>query len=288
MKTHCLSVLLPVCALASESANYSMTPLTLDGGGRRSASASYKLDSSVASGGAAGAGNYGARTGYAGSLYEVLGLDVSASSLTVSEGGNGQLTASLLLDDASLLTLDPPAVTWSVQSGPLTGVASNGLATAGIVYQNTSASAQGSYQSFTDTVTLTVSNVNADDFGTYAGDGLADDWQVQYFGHNNSLAGPAIDADGDGFDNRFEYNARLVPTDPLSFFSMNIEDAPGGGHAVTFFPRLSGSTYTLLGSSDLSLWAPVSGATIDAGTIRTIIDPAGTGPRRFYSISVQR
>lgn len=113
-------------------------------------------------------------------------------------------------------------------------------------------------------------------------------WQVQYFGVNNPAADPQFDPDGDGWDNLFEYNACLIPTDPLSTFSFSIEETPGGGHVVTFSPRLPGCTYSLLGSSNLTLWEPVTGAVTDAGSVRTILDPAGTGPRRFYFIQVQR
>ncbi len=113
-------------------------------------------------------------------------------------------------------------------------------------------------------------------------------WQVQYFGVNNPAAAPQLDPDGDGQDNLFEYNACLIPTDRLSFFSMSIIDLTGGGHAVTFSPRQPGCSYFLQGSSDLSLWAPVAGTVTDAGTVRTILDPAGTGERRFYFIRVQR
>ena len=113
-------------------------------------------------------------------------------------------------------------------------------------------------------------------------------WQVQNFGVNNPAAAPELDPDGDGWDNLFEYNACLDPTDPLSTFSIRITEAPGGGHQVTFSPRLVGCTYSLLGSSNLTLWEPVTGTTTDAGILRTILDPAGIGPRRFYFLQVQR
>jgi len=42
-----------------------------------------------------------------------------------------------------------------------------------------------------------------------------------------------------------------------------------------------------MGSSDLSLWAPVAGAVTDAGSWRSILDPLDDG-RRFYFIKVRR
>ena len=51
--------------------------------------------------------------------------------------------------------------------------------------------AQGSYAGSTGSLNLTVLNVNQDNFGSYAGDGIGDDWQVQYFGlPSNPAAGP--------------------------------------------------------------------------------------------------
>ena len=70
--------------------------------------------------------------------------------------------------------------------------------------------------------------------------------------------------------------------------TVSVSDVAGGGHAFTFSPRQPGCVYTLLGSSNLSLWAPVAGTITDTGTARTILDPGGTGSRRFYRLNVQR
>ncbi len=47
----------------------------------------------------------------------------------MNEGTTDQLAAWQTLDDASLLTVSATSVSWSVQSGPLTGVNASGLAT---------------------------------------------------------------------------------------------------------------------------------------------------------------
>jgi len=49
-----------------------------------------------------------------------------------------------------------------------------------------------------------------DNFRSYAGDGLLDGWQVQYFGQNNPKAGPSVDATGTGQTNLFKCVAGLV------------------------------------------------------------------------------
>jgi hypothetical protein len=278
----------PAVMAGGGSANYSLTPDTVDSGGLRGASASYSVNASTTAGGAGSSAGYTARTGFDGQLLDATGLVINASPQTVIEGGTRQLSASLLYDDSTTTLLPANTVAWSVQSGPLASVSATGLATAAPVYQDTTATARANYQSFTTTLNLTVLDANPDNFGSYAGDGISDDWQVQYFGINNPAAGPLQDPDGDGYNNLFEYNARLVPTDRLSVFTFQIIDTTGGGHAVRFSPRLPGSTYTVTGSSNLSLWTPVAGLVTDSGTLRTVLDPAGTGAPRFYFISVLR
>ena len=115
---------------------------------------------------------------------------------------------------------------WSVASGPLTGISASGLATAGIVYQDTAATAQGSYLGDTGTLALTVRNVNTDDFGMYAADGIDDAWQVQYFGLNNPNAAPNVDFDHTGQTNLFKYIAGLNPLDG-SRFTLSIAPVAG-------------------------------------------------------------
>ena len=217
------------------STSYNVATDTADAGGKRTTSASYTNDGSLGavtglSTVAAPAGT--AKHGYIGQLYDVTGLTLTAATLNVNETATLQLAAWQALDDATTLAVPAASVTWSVLNGPLSGISDGGLATAGTVYQNTNATAQGSYQSFLNTLTLTVLNVNTDDFGIYAGDGIADDWQVLYFGIGNSNAGPLLDPDHDGWINLFEYNARLVPTDPSSSFTSArkpLPVSPGSG-----------------------------------------------------------
>lgn len=296
MKIHChcllLSLSVVTSAIAGESANYAITPQAVSAGGR-STSASYSIDVSVEPGGAAASAAVALRSGFSGSLYDPAALDITAAPLTVNEGGTRLLDARLLLDDSSLLALSPSSVSWSVLSGPLTGISAGGLANAGNVYQNTDATASGNYQTFTDTLTLNVVNVGTDDFGLYAGDGLADDWQVLYFGINNANAAPLLDPDNDGWTNLFEYNAGLIPTDPFSVFSLRMESVPGqpAQRRIIFSPRLAGRTYTVLGSTTMqpASWAPVPGATVsDNGDERTVTDPNAGGARKFYKVDVQK
>ena len=298
MQTHTALLLALLTAAAHAgprtSADYAIATDTADIAGQRTTSANYT--NAASAGGIIGLGTSTddtAKHGYIGQLYDVTGLTLTAATLNVNETATLQLAAWQALDDATTLAVPAASVTWSVLNGPLSGISDGGLATAGTVYQNTNATAQGSYQSFLNTLTLTVLNVNTDDFGIYAGDGIADDWQVLYFGIGNSNAGPLLDPDHDGWINLFEYNARLVPTDPSSVFYFREETVAGqpGQRRIIFSPRLPGSTYTVQESTTIQpgSWQPLTSATVsDNGDERTVTDLNASGPRKFYRIEVQR
>ena len=225
MKTKMITALLNVAIGVSlhaglrSSSDFSITTETLNAGGRRAISTNYTNDGSV--GEVAGISTVAApaetaKSGYLGQIYDITGLTLTAVSLNVNESTTDQLAAWQTLDDATFLAVPAASVAWSVQSGPLTGISASGLATAGIVFQDTAAAAQGIYLGNTGTLGLTVKIVNFDDFGSYGGDGLDDAWQNEYFGLNNPQAAPGADPDGDGENNAFEFTAGLGPTDPAS------------------------------------------------------------------------
>jgi hypothetical protein len=130
-----------------------------------------------------------------------------------------------------------------------------------------------------------------DNFGSYAGDNLADDWQFDHFGLDNPLAAPLLDPDDDGQNNRFEFIAGLVPTDPLSRFSLVIAPVPGqpGQKNVVFDPIIAGRTYTVMTSPDLTpgSWDPLAdGTASDEGAQRTVTDPAASETKKFYTVEI--
>ena len=293
----CLAVLLLLAqaARAGSSANYTLAPDAIDSGGLPGTSANYAVNFSNMAGGAGFSAAYTLRTGFAGQLQDAVAtaIDLAATPATLNEGGTRQLSATLIFDDQTTSLLDATSVTWSVQSGPLTGISSSGVVTAGSVYQNTVAVAHGTYQTFTDTLDLTVLNTLPDNFGTYAGDGIEDSWQVQYFGLNNPLAGPLLDTDGDGYDNLFEFRACLDPTDAASVFHWRMEPDPGDPlrRRVIFSPRMPGCTYTIKASTNLESdsWIDLVGGIIsDNGTERTVTDPDTSSLRKFYKVDVSR
>jgi len=275
------------------SANYTVPADTADGGGKRATSAAYTNDGSI--GGITGISTVAspaesAKSGYVGQLYDITGLLVNAPASTVNETGTLQLAAWQFLDDTSLLAVSANSVTWGVVSGPVTGISLAGLATAGTVYQNTPATVQGAFGGFTGTLNLSVLDTIPDNFGSYAGDGLDDAWQVQYFGQNNPLAAPNVDASGTGQTNLFKYIAGLNPLDG-SRFTLACVPVPGqpGQKNLIFAPIVAGRTYTVKFRSDLaaSTWTVLTGSTqADNAGVRTLTDTVATGTQKFYHIEI--
>jgi hypothetical protein len=277
------------------STSYTIATETTDGGGRRAMSTNYTNDGSVSL--VAGLSTVAApaetaKHGYIGQLYDIVGFVLNPTAAAVNEGGTLQLSGGQLLDDATQLAVPAASVAWSVAAGPLTGINASGLATAGSVYANTPATAQGNYAGNTSTLALTVLNGNLDNFGAYASDTLDDAWQVQYFGQPpNANAGPLIDADHDGQTNAFEYTADLIPTDANSVFRLRLEAVPGqsGQKRVIFSPRLTNRTYTVKAKPSLltgTFTVLGSSSFSDNAQERTVTDLNASGATKFYQVEI--
>lgn len=278
------------------STNYSVPTETADAGGSRTTSTAYTNDGSfgcITGISTVAAPAQTAKNGYLGQLTEVTALQLAATPATVNETATRQLSAAELLDDDSRNTLAATDVTWSVVSGPLSGIDTSGLATAATVYQDTAATAQGAFAGVTGTLVLTVLDTIADNFGSYAGDSLDDDWQFQFFGLDNPLAAPLLDPDCDGQNNAFEFTAGLIPTNPLSRFTLTIAPVPGqpGQKNIVFEPIVADRTYTVMTSLDLSpdSWDPLtSGSITNNGDQRTVTDPSAIETKKFYKVEITR
>jgi M6 family metalloprotease-like protein len=128
------------------------------------------------------------------------------------------------------------------------------------------------------------------------GDGLPDWWTSLYFGHPTGqgadLSRPADDASGTGENNLFKYVAGLDPTNPLSVFSLSLENSPDHPtqKRLVFSPRWDDRLYTLLYRTNLAAgtsWTNVpSTATNDNGLLRTVTDLNASDPSRFYRIRI--
>ncbi len=280
------------------SGSYSIPSEINDLAGGRATSANYTNIASVGPFGGITSVSSPAETnksGYVGQLYDIIALSVTAPpSSNLNETGNRQLVAAPLADDnTTLAALNPSTVSWSIVNGPIASISSSGLATAGNVYQDTTATVAGAANSLSGQLSLTILNVNNDDFGSYANDGIDDAWQVQYFGQPpNPLAGPNADADGTGQTNLFKFIAGLNPLNG-SRFLLNIQPVPGQASQknLIFSPLVAGRTYTAQSAPSLVTpsWSVLPQSTQnDNGTVRTVTDLSASPAPKFYRVQISK
>ena len=270
-----------------------LTSLSLSPGAPRLVGENISADTALdpSGGTVATSASYTLKPGFAGQLYDVVSLVASAQSPTVNEGASMQLAAVLTMDDESTFSPLSGEIAWALVSGPVTAISPGGLATSGLVAADGSAAVRAIASGLTADTSFTVLDTIPDNFGSYAADGLGDDWQVQYFGPDNPLAAPLLDPDGDGQSNAFEFTAGLIPTNPLSRFLVSIAPVPGqpGQKQVIFGPLVSGRGYEVKSSLDLSpvSWtALVGGSVSDNGSQRTVIDTSASEPKKFYKVEI--
>ncbi len=291
------ATILAAHAATRTSEHYAITADTIDFGGQRVTSTNYTADGSI--GPIIGLSSEAtsarvAKHGYIGQLYDLMGYALWATDDTPDELGTTQVFPVRLADDGTGLALAPAGFGFSVVNGPLTGISAGGWVTAGAVYAATPASVGAtSIESGLITRLLTVQDTVTDNFGSYAGDALADGWQVQYFGTNNPLAAPGLDPDGDGQKNLFEFTAGLIPTDPASVFRFRIEPVPGqpAHKRLVFSPVLTNRTYTVKAATSLTnaTSQPLTNQSTD-GLIpeRRVTDLSAGGTRKFYEVEISQ
>jgi hypothetical protein len=131
-----------------------------------------------------------------------------------------------------------------------------------------------------------------DNYGSYAGDTLPDNWQVQYFGLNNPNAAPTNDVTGTGQNNLFKYVVGLDSTNPASIFVLKIAGVAGQPNQkkLTFLPWASARTYTPeyrinLASGTYAMLGGYSGPQTNSTEV-SMTDLDATQGSKFYRIRI--
>jgi hypothetical protein len=137
-------------------------------------------------------------------------------------------------------------------------------------------------------------NVNIIMLADADGDGMWDIWETNHFGNvagtNFALVSPTGDADGDGMNNRDEYNAGTNPTNALSL--LNIVLTATNANVLQFVAQ-TGLTYSVQYRTNLTaaLWATVTNISSSSNTVRTIqVDSvtAPAGAERYFRVITPR
>ncbi|HUI07105.1 MAG TPA: thrombospondin type 3 repeat-containing protein [Verrucomicrobiae bacterium] len=258
---------------------------TVDGGGQHITSAHYRLDGSI--GGIGGISTAVApaitmRHGYIGQLYEVTGLDIAVTPNPADESSAAQLSAAATLDDATVIVLSGSDVDWSSPNEPypIAAISAGGTVTTANVYTNATGTIVGYHLGASNSVSLLVMDTNPDDFGIYAGDGIPDSWQVQYFGLDNTSGVAGADPDGDGFTNLAEFQAGTDPTNGASAFRI-VEMMPDDGDMLITWTAVGGKRYILQTTTNFS--GGVSNAFVDLGAALVL---SGTGETEVTALDV--
>jgi hypothetical protein len=264
----------------------------VDGGGGRSSAGSYVNDGCVGGiGGLEDAGTVTNRAGYLGQLTEPASLMVTGFPAQVNETATSQLSGAATMDDASVTALAGTEISWSTPSWPIQLITAGGVATTAVVYTNLPGNFSGRYLGVLGSGSLLVVDSIPDNYGTYAGDGLPDSWQNQYFGLDNPNAAPNKDVTGTGQNNLFKYTAGLDPTNPASVFRFRVAAVAGQPTQknLIFSPRYDGRTYTPMYRTNLlsGLWMTLTNTnTSDISTTRTVTDLSATTTQKFYRINI--
>jgi hypothetical protein len=288
--TLALALYAPACFAAT------LVTSSLDSGGGRSSAGNYVNDGCI--GGIAGISTVASppetvEAGYLGQLTEVISVSVTGVPAQVSETSTSQLSGVALLDDASVTVLPGSEISWSTPAWPVQDITASGVVSAAVVYANIPGTINGRYLDVLGTGSLLVLDTLPDNYGSYAGDGLPDWWQNQYFNLNNPNAAPGKDVTGTGQNNLFKYTAGLDPTNPASIFVLKIVAVTGQPtqKALTWKPWASGRTYTPLYRTNLvsgASWGPLpsyTGPTTNSTEI-TITDTAASEKTKFYRINI--
>ena len=115
------------------------------------------------------------------------------------------------------------------------------------------------------------------------GDGMADDWEQQYFGSTTG-ANASADPDGDGFTNLQEFLAGTDPTSSTSALRIT-SIAPDNGDYLVTFTSATNKLYRLERTDDLvaGVWTTITNNILGTGGAIPITDVgAAAVSNRFY------
>jgi hypothetical protein len=113
-------------------------------------------------------------------------------------------------------------------------------------------------------------------------------WASSYFGTNTANTGLMQDYDADGAVNYMEYLADTDPTNPRSYWTINIA-AKGGSNTVEF-TQVADRGYEVQRSFDLVNWypldVPANAPFFSAGSVFTSVSDLATTNVAYYRVRI--
>ena len=281
-----------IALLAGSVTAQELTHATLDSAGGRSTGGTVTNDATL--GGIGGemhdTAPLAARPGFAGQLWDAVSLGITPQPASMQESSTLQLTAHLAGDDGTTQPTSA-AVTWESASQFLS-VNTSGLLATGTLPGDATATVSARSGDLTGSAEISLFDLTPDDYGPFAGDGLDDPWQWNFFANDPDNAQPGDDPDNDGQDNALEFLAGTTPLDGSSFLSVRIAPEPNqpAVRQLFFEPFRPDRTYRWEYSTSLQpAWQPVIGDPPDplpTGEARAT-DEVAEEARKFYRLIIE-
>jgi len=143
----------------------------------------------------------------------LLEIQTDPHTNPLPEGAQTDTTFRLITDLIPEIIIPNSDVTYTPSSSWISSTGAPGIFAASNVYQEETVNLQGTWGNYSHSAPIVIQNHLSDNFGTYAGDGLGDDWQVQHYGVDNADAAPTAQPRGAKRPNFLSYFAQLPPTE---------------------------------------------------------------------------
>lgn len=280
-------MILPLTAGAQE-----LLHASLDSAGGRISGGTVVNDATLGSiGGEMHEGEpFAARPGFAGQLWDAIGLEITPQPAAMNESSTLQLAAQLSGDDGTA-QVPPAAPSWET-GGMFLSIDASGLATSSRLPGDQSAAVGARSGDLTGSAVITLFDLTPDDYGPFASDDLDDGWQWKWFGDDPASGAPGSDPDHDGQANTLEFLAGTVPLDGASFLQVWMEPQPSrpAVYQLFFAPFRQDRIYRWEWSGTLEpVWQPVVGeppVPSPSGEARAT-DEEATGAKKFYRLWIE-
>jgi len=280
------------CLAANVAAGPVLSSFSFDAGGGTASNGIIRVQTSIGLYGeilTSGDGDNVIKSGYIGRIFDIDKLEIQGPGGPVPEGSSLQLSAVAINDDETRSQCI--SANWVPLGGAVDSVNTDGWVQLSTVYQDTQAVVGASCSDRSAEKAIAVLDLQRDNFGVYAFDGIWDAWQIAFFGPANSNGAPDADPDGDGQANMFEFVAGTSPLERSDFFQFEIQQLGGAtSRVLRLVPAFPDRTYKIKRRPNLLAgdWTVCAGALyVTNGLDLLVTDTAATNACNFYRAVIE-